>query len=275
MTPSGRNSKKKKRQRAKTMLPSNFPISSYNDDPWLPIIKRRRRFTLEEANVLEEEYMKNSNPPQETIKSLAESMSASRKIITTWFQNRRAKNKRRAREEEQDYNSDTNSTVTTTSAAVTEATLMLQQQEQNGQESEQHEQHEQQIDQLSLQQLVIEHSQYYNYYPVPLPQQHCNYTEEKNLLSHQQSYAHKDQDNVLLQQQQAYQNFIMNASSSEIVSTNHRYNIHSYRLPTSSACTPPLYVNPAELQLDYKPDDKAAPIISTDQQPSLSSSSSK
>lgn len=265
MGPPGRNSKKKKRQRAEPTPPFNSPISSYDDDPWLPIIKRRRRFTLEEANVLEAEYTNNSNPTHDTLQSLASSMNTSRKIITTWFQNRRAKNKRRAREEEHGYNSDTNSTGTTTSAAVTADTLLLPEQKEHDQEEDQAQQ--QQINQLLMQDLAIDHSQYYSYYPISLPQQEQQYKYTENgqelLIPHQQTWEYKDHDKPLLLQQELYSNYITNASSSNIVSTNNNYAINNDLLLTSTACTPPLYVNPAELELDYKSKEKSDPIILT------------
>jgi hypothetical protein len=269
MNPSGRNNKKKRQGIVITPPPPDSPNSSYKDDPWLPIIKRRRRFTPEEANILEIEYMNNPNPPQETLQSLASSMSISRKIITTWFQNRRAKNKRKAREKESDDHSDTNSTATTASAAVGNAILLSLHQEHHEQQQEQ----QQQVYQLSLQQVTMDHNQCYSYYPLSMSQQQCNCTEQDAFIPPQrQSYAYKEQDTFSLQQQQAYQNYIMNTSSSNLVSTND-YFVHNYLLSASTVCTSSLYVNPAELQLDYKPQDKAAPIISTVQQPSSSSSS--
>jgi hypothetical protein len=66
-----------------------------SEDSWVPKIKRRRRFSIEETRILETEYAKNSSPNQEKIQAIADRMSTPRKIVTTWFQNRRAKVKRR------------------------------------------------------------------------------------------------------------------------------------------------------------------------------------
>ncbi|CEG83013.1 hypothetical protein RMATCC62417_16995 [Rhizopus microsporus] len=70
-------------------------MNRLDDDPWVPPIKHRRRFSAEEARILESEYDKNSSPTQERIQQIASSINTPRKIITTWFQNRRAKHKRR------------------------------------------------------------------------------------------------------------------------------------------------------------------------------------
>ncbi|ORE09824.1 hypothetical protein BCV72DRAFT_52868 [Rhizopus microsporus var. microsporus] len=72
-------------------------MNRLDDDPWVPPIKHRRRFSAEEARILESEYDKNSSPTQERIQQIASSINTPRKIITTWFQNRRAKHKRRQR----------------------------------------------------------------------------------------------------------------------------------------------------------------------------------
>ncbi|CAO3654205.1 unnamed protein product [Mucor hiemalis] len=77
-------------------LSASFSASVDNlDDSWVPKIKRRRRFTVDETRVLENEFKKNSSPNQEKIQRIANKISTPRKIVTTWFQNRRAKNKRR------------------------------------------------------------------------------------------------------------------------------------------------------------------------------------
>ncbi|CEG73457.1 hypothetical protein RMATCC62417_08836 [Rhizopus microsporus] len=72
-------------------------MNRLDDGPWVPPIKHRRRFSAEEARILESEYDKNSSPTQERIQQIASSINTPRKIITTWFQNRRAKHKRRQR----------------------------------------------------------------------------------------------------------------------------------------------------------------------------------
>ena len=66
-----------------------------SEESWVPKIKRRRRFTSSETNVLEDEFRKNSSPNQDKIQRIADTISTPRKIVTTWFQNRRAKNKRK------------------------------------------------------------------------------------------------------------------------------------------------------------------------------------
>ncbi|KAI7905126.1 uncharacterized protein BX663DRAFT_501852 [Cokeromyces recurvatus] len=85
---------------------SDKDTCEYVEETWLPAIKRRRRFTINETRILEEEYEINSSPNQEKIQAIANRISTPRKIVTTWFQNRRAKNKRRQRiakkEEEED-----------------------------------------------------------------------------------------------------------------------------------------------------------------------------
>ncbi|KAI9485878.1 MAG: hypothetical protein EXX96DRAFT_546859 [Benjaminiella poitrasii] len=74
----------------------------YAEETWLPVIKRRRRFTMNETRILEEEYELNSSPNQERIQAIVNRICTPRKIVTTWFQNRRAKNKRRERTSKKD-----------------------------------------------------------------------------------------------------------------------------------------------------------------------------
>lgn len=81
----------------KTKSRITLHMNRLNDDPWVPPIKHRRRFSAEEARILESEYDKNSSPTQERIQQIASSINTPRKIVTTWFQNRRAKHKRRQR----------------------------------------------------------------------------------------------------------------------------------------------------------------------------------
>ncbi|CEP18173.1 hypothetical protein [Parasitella parasitica] len=64
------------------------------NDFWLPTIKRRRRFSRAEIKLLESEYNVSCNPSQQKVEEIAAKFKTSKKIITTWFQNRRAKNKK-------------------------------------------------------------------------------------------------------------------------------------------------------------------------------------
>ncbi|KAI8342606.1 hypothetical protein BC941DRAFT_448806 [Chlamydoabsidia padenii] len=61
---------------------------------WTPEIKPRRRFSTKETKYLEKEFEKFSNPSSETLQDIAQTIGTTRRIITTWFQNRRAKKKR-------------------------------------------------------------------------------------------------------------------------------------------------------------------------------------
>lgn len=72
-----------------------YTSADNTEDSWVPKIKRRRRFSVDETRVLENEFKKNSSPNQEKIQRIANRISTPRKIVTTWFQNRRAKNKRK------------------------------------------------------------------------------------------------------------------------------------------------------------------------------------
>ncbi|KAI8646923.1 hypothetical protein BD408DRAFT_439721 [Parasitella parasitica] len=80
------------------------------NDFWLPTIKRRRRFSIAEIKLLENEYSVSCNPNQEKVEEIAGKFKTNKKIITTWFQNRRAKNKKlhslspTIQEEEQEFN---------------------------------------------------------------------------------------------------------------------------------------------------------------------------
>ncbi|KAI8353217.1 hypothetical protein BD560DRAFT_291241, partial [Blakeslea trispora] len=62
-------------------------------------IKRRRRFSVQETNRLEEEYSLNASPSQQKLQQIANEIGTARKIVTTWFQNRRAKHKRNGKKE--------------------------------------------------------------------------------------------------------------------------------------------------------------------------------
>ncbi|KAI9020702.1 hypothetical protein CLU79DRAFT_846338 [Phycomyces nitens] len=67
-----------------------------DNDSWSPRIKHRRRFSANEAALLEQQYAEEQSPSQHVLQNLADQMSTPRKTITTWFQNRRAKHRRRS-----------------------------------------------------------------------------------------------------------------------------------------------------------------------------------
>ncbi|CAO3622002.1 unnamed protein product [Cunninghamella echinulata] len=71
---------------------------------WSPIIKSRKRFLKEEAEILEKKYAIDVNPSVNEIQELADKIGTTKKIITTWFQNRRAKEKRKEKKKENKYN---------------------------------------------------------------------------------------------------------------------------------------------------------------------------
>ncbi|CAO3647164.1 unnamed protein product [Cunninghamella blakesleeana] len=62
---------------------------------WSPIIKTRKRFLKEETELLEKKYSADISPSINEIEVLANQIGTTKKIITTWFQNRRAKEKRK------------------------------------------------------------------------------------------------------------------------------------------------------------------------------------
>lgn len=60
-------------------------------------VRPRKRFSLEETRILEEEFKKNSRPTAEVKKRLAEDFNTVANRIQIWFQNRRAKEKKLSR----------------------------------------------------------------------------------------------------------------------------------------------------------------------------------
>ncbi|ORX54970.1 hypothetical protein DM01DRAFT_1389472 [Hesseltinella vesiculosa] len=63
---------------------------------WSPEIKSRHRFSDNDVHLLEATYANARNPGQTEIDELADKIETTRRVVSTWFQNRRAKEKKLA-----------------------------------------------------------------------------------------------------------------------------------------------------------------------------------